>query len=88
MPGGRDVSRRSKLYYIILILKLSSSYFTDALGGDVPWVELSFCFSKILARTTFVLVSLLEGENPGRDAILGHFVFGSSELMIIQSNYL
>ena len=45
------------------------------------------CFFNFLARTTFVLESLPEAENPGRDAILGHFAFGSSELMIIQSIY-
>ena len=36
------------------------------------------CFSKILARTTFVLVSLPEAKNPGQDAIFGDFVFESS----------
>ena len=51
-------------------------------------LELGPCFSKILARTTFVPVSLPEAKNPGEDAFLGHFVFGSSELMIIQSIYL
>ena len=35
-----------------------------------------------------ILVSLPEAKNPGQDAILGHLVFGSSELMIIQSIYL
>ena len=45
-------------------------------------------YLKILARTTFVLVSLPEAKNPGQDSILGHFVFGSSELMIKQSIYL
>ena len=45
-------------------------------------VVLRPCFSKILARTTFVLESLSEAKNPGQDAFLGDFVFGSSELMI------
>ena len=31
-------------------------------------VELRPCFSKILARTTFVLESLSEAKNPGQDA--------------------
>ena len=35
-------------------------------------------FYKILARTTFVLVSLLEAKNPGQDAIFGDFVFERS----------
>ena len=29
------------------------------------------CFSNFLARTTFVLESLLEAKNPGQDAFLG-----------------
>ena len=41
-------------------------------------VELGPCFSKILARTTFVLVSLPEAENPGQDAIYGDFAVKSS----------
>ena len=41
-------------------------------------------FSKILARTTCVLVSLSEAKNPGQDAILGDSVFKSCELMMIQ----
>ena len=36
------------------------------------------CFPKILARTTFVLESLLEAKNPGQDAIFGDYVFKSS----------
>ena len=60
--------------------------------GRVAGVELNSqfnsCFSKILARTTCVLVSLPEAKNPGQDAILGHLDFRSSELMIIQSIYL
>ena len=45
------------------------------------------CFSKTLARTTFLLESLQlkvipEAKNPGQDVSLGYFVFGSSELMI------
>ena len=43
-----------------------------------PGVPPSPCFSKILARTTFVLVSLPEAKNPGQDAIFGDFVFESS----------
>ena len=48
-------------------------------------VVLGPCFSKILARTTFVLIFLPEAKNTSQDAILRNFVFGSSELMIIQS---
>ena len=36
------------------------------------------CFYNFLARTTFVLESLLEAKNPGQDAFLGDFVFNSS----------
>ena len=41
--------------------------------NTVTGVVLGPCFSKILARTTFVLVSLLEAKNPGQDAIFGTF---------------
>ena len=34
-------------------------------------LEPSPCFSNFLARTTFVLESLLEAKNPGQDAFLG-----------------
>ena len=40
---------------------------------QVPGVPPSPCFSKILARTTFVLVSLPEAINPGQDATFGDF---------------
>ena len=43
-----------------------------------PGVPPSPCFSKILTRTTFVLVSLPEAKNPGQDAIFEDFVFESS----------
>ena len=33
------------------------------------------CFPKFLARTTFVLESLLEAKTPGQDAIFGDCVF-------------
>ena len=33
------------------------------------------CLPKILARTTFVLESLLQAKNPGQDAIFGDCVF-------------
>ena len=36
------------------------------------------CISNFLARTTFVLESLPEAKNPGQDAIIGDFVFESS----------
>ena len=36
------------------------------------------CFPIFLARTTFVLESLLEAKNPGQDAFWGNFVFNSS----------
>ena len=36
-------------------------------------LEPSPCFYNFLARTTFVLVSLLEAKNPGQDAFLGGF---------------
>ena len=36
-------------------------------------LEPSPCFSNFLARTTFVLESLLEAKNPGQDACFGGF---------------
>ena len=45
----------------------------DRNSGVVP----SPCFSNFLARTTFVLESLPEAKNPGKDAIFGDFVFSS-----------
>ena len=42
---------------------------------DKTGVEPSPCFSNFLARTTFVLESLLEAKNPGQDAIFRDFVF-------------
>ena len=55
-----------------------SSFLSDLRTG----AELRPCFSKILARTTFVLESLCEAKYPGQDAFLADFVFRSSELMI------
>ena len=40
---------------------------------DKEGVEPSPCFSNFLARTTFVLESLLEAKNPGQDAFFGGF---------------
>ena len=42
-------------------------------------VEPSPCFSNFLARTTFVLESLLEAKNPGQDA----FFLGILSLTVI-----
>ena len=48
-------------------------------NGDqvVTGVLPSPCFPNFLARTTFVLESLLEAKNPGQDAFFGDFVFNS-----------
>ncbi len=40
-----------------------------------PGLLPSPCFYNFLARTTFVLESLLEAKNPGQDAFLGDLVF-------------
>ena len=44
----------------------------------ITGLEPSPRFYNFLARTTFVLESLLEAKNPGQDAFLGDFVFNSS----------
>ena len=64
-------------------LSLTSTPFLDICQGEgdhqaVPGLEPSPCFYNFLARTTFVLESLLEAKNPGQDAFLGDFVFNSS----------
>ena len=42
-------------------------------GGKKAGLEPSPCFYNFLARTTFVLESLLEAKNPGQDAFFGGF---------------
>ena len=61
---------RTKVRFPIVLLDLNniSVLFSDG-GGDAG-VVLGPCFPKILARTTFVLVSLPEAINPGQVAIL------------------
>ena len=54
--GGLEQCK--KLHYCLLNL------------GEIG-LEPSPCFSNFLARTTFVLESLLEAKNPGQDAFLG-----------------
>ena len=56
--------------------------YDNADDDQVPHASTSYagvlqrpCFPKILARTTFVLESLLEAKNPGQDAIFGDCVF-------------
>ena len=46
---------------------------TDLCSPIVAGVLPSPCFPNFLARTTFVLESLLEAKNPGQDAFFGGF---------------
>ena len=59
------------LIFVEIRAKLKFWDFVVFMSGVLP----SPCFSNFLARTTFVLESLPEAKNPGKDAILGDFVF-------------
>ena len=56
----------------------------NAIRAYQPGVLPSPCFPNFLARTTFVLESLSEVKNPGKDAIFGDFLFNSSNIAYIR----
>ena len=58
--------------------------FSDHLTSERSGVLPSPCFPNFLARTTFVLESLSEVKNPGKDAIFGDFLFNSSNIAYIR----
>ena len=64
---------------LYLLLPAHNSEKMDVLTFEfMPGLLPSPCFPIFLARTTFVLESLLEAKNPGQDAFWGNFVFNSS----------
>ena len=55
----------------ILKVCIPPTFYKEAIRGatgPVTLVSLCPCFSKFLARTTLVLLSLPEAKNPGQDA--------------------
>ena len=78
LKGWSDAKRNLCFLHFLLFLWMMLFLFESELWHFTPGVVLGPCFYKILARTTFVLVSLPEAKNPGQDAIFGDFVFERS----------